>query len=72
MGELNVQLCPETGICSIIKDNGKKVDLMPDEVAALRAAYGAGGMKNALAEVDTSFAEGLANNELDQVAAALK
>ena len=30
MDKLNIQLCPETGICSIIKENGKKVDLIPD------------------------------------------
>ena len=35
MSDLNIQLCPETGICSLIKADGKKVDLMPDEVAAV-------------------------------------
>ena len=73
MSDLNIQLCPETGICSIIKDDGSKVDLMPDEVSQLRDASGdADGIKKAIAEVDSSFAEGLDAGEVDQVSGKLK
>ncbi|NQU39902.1 MAG: hypothetical protein HQ523_08130 [Lentisphaerae bacterium] len=73
MQKLNVQLCPETGICSIIKEDGCKVDLMPDEVAQLRDAEGdAAGVKRVLAEIDSSFAETLGGDETAQIAAELK
>jgi hypothetical protein len=72
MSELNIQLCPETGICSIIKEDGKKVDLMPDEVAQLREAGDADGVKKVLGDIDGSFAEGLDAEESAQIAANLK
>ena len=73
MSKLNIQLCPETGICSIIKEDGKKIDLMPDEVAAVRDAAGDQNViKNALAEIDSSFAEGLDVEEIDTVSNKLK
>jgi len=73
MSNLNVQLCPETGICSIVKADGRKIDLMPDEVGALRDAAGdKDAIRKALAEVDSSFAEGLEPGELDQVSTRLK
>lgn len=73
MSELNVQLCPETGICSIIKEDGKKIDLMPDEVINLREASGnADVIKKALAAVDSTFAGTLDDNEITQVANSLK
>jgi hypothetical protein len=40
MSNINIELCPETGICSIIKGNGSKIDLMPDEVSRVRLAAG--------------------------------
>ena len=36
MDKVDVELCPETGICSIVRAGGTKTDLMPDEVQALR------------------------------------
>ena len=73
MEKLNVQLCPETGICSLIKEDGKKVDLMPDEVAQLRDAKGdADGIKRVLTEIDSSFADALDAGEAAQIAADLK
>ncbi len=68
MSNLNVQVCPETGICSIIKEDGTKVDLMPDEVGGLRKASGnPENIKQILAEVDSGFAESLEPEELDQI-----
>ncbi len=73
MSKLTIQLCPETGICSIIKANGNKIDLMPDEVSALREASGdADAIKKTLSEVDSSFAEELHPDEISQVSGELK
>lgn len=73
MSELNIQLCPETGIGSIIKSDGKKIDLMPDEVIALRNASGdLNAIKQTLAEVNSSFAEELDADEVAQVSNGLK
>ena len=72
MDKLNIQLCPETGICSIIKEDGKKVDLMPDEVTQLRHATDGASVKQVLSEVDGSFAEALAAEETAYIAAKLK
>ncbi len=73
MNNLNVQLCPETGICSIVKADGRKIDLMPDEVNALRDAAGdQAAIRRALAEVDSDFAGGLEPGEIAQVSRRLK
>jgi hypothetical protein len=73
MSKVNVQLCPETGICSIVKADGSKIDLMPDEVAALRSAAGnKDAIRTALAQVDSDFAAGLAATEIEQVSSRLK
>jgi len=72
MSDLNIQLCPETGICSIIKFDGTKVDLMPDEVAGLRDASGdAEAVRQALASVDSGFAETLAHEQIKQISGEL-
>lgn len=68
MAQLTIELCPETGICSIIKDNGTKVDLMPDEVEAIReAGTNAEGIRSVIANCDTDFAQGLDAQALKQV-----
>jgi hypothetical protein len=73
MDNLNVELCPETGICSIMKKDGTKVDLMPDEVTDLRVALNnPDSAKQVLAQVDAGFAESLSPEELKQLAARLK
>lgn len=73
MDKLNIELCPETGICSIMKTDGTKVDLMPDEVRDLRVALdNPDSVKQVLAQVDSGFAESLAPDELKQLAARLK
>jgi hypothetical protein len=62
---VKVELCPETGICSLLKADSGKVDLMPGEVAELRQA-GADPQKVRLilAEVGSSFAADLSDDEL--------
>ena len=72
MGKLNIELCPETGICSIVKSDGTKVDLMPDEVDSLRAAAAQPeSARQTIADVDAEFAKTLQPDELQQLAAGL-
>jgi hypothetical protein len=69
MKPIEVELCPETGICSLFRGNGDKVDLMPDEVEALRKAAGdAEALRNVLAEVDGTFAKALTPEDLANLA----
>ena len=73
MDGLNIQVYPETGICSIIKGNGTKVDLMPDEVNNLREALdNPESARKVIAEADEGFAKLLVPEELKQLAASLK
>ena len=73
MEKLNIQLCPETGICSLIRQNGAKVDLMPDEVNNLREALdNPESARKVIAEADEGFAKLLVPEELKQLAASLK
>jgi hypothetical protein len=73
MSKLNIEVCPETGICSIIKKNGTKVDLMPDELNSLRKASGnPDAARQILAEADADFAKSLDQEEMNQVTARLK
>ena len=73
MDQLNIELCPETGICSLMKKDGRKVDLMPDEVRQLRTVLAnPDAARNVIAEADAGFAAALAPDELQQLAARLK
>lgn len=68
MADIVVELCPETGICSIVKNGTEKVDLMPDEVDAIRAAKGdAKAIQAIIANCDDTFAGNLEIGELAQV-----
>lgn len=72
MGTLNIELCPETGICSIHKADGTKADLMPGEVAELRGASGElSAVKGVIAEADEKFAEALTADEIAQLISEL-
>lgn len=73
MSDLNIQLCPETGICSIIKGDGTKIDLISNEVDQLRDASGQSvSIKQTLADIDPGFAERLNAEEIDQISKKLK
>ena len=73
MAKLNIQKCPETGICSVIKEDKTKIDMMPDEVAQLRQASGDSEKSKAiLGQIDAAFADGLDNEELSQLADEIK
>lgn len=68
MSTLTIEICPETGIGSILRDNGNKVDLMPAEMKQLRQASGHPERQRAvLAEIDEQFAAGLTPAELKQI-----
>lgn len=73
MGKLTVEQCPETGICSIYKEDGTKVDLMPTEATDILTAMGdTEKIKAAIAEADSSFAEKLDAEELQQIGNDIK
>lgn len=72
MNNLNIQLCPETGICSIIKKNGEKIDLMPFEVDQVKNAAGdPETIKDVLNEIDPNFVNALDSEEIGQVSKEL-
>lgn len=68
MAKLTVEVCPETGICSILRANGTKVDLMPDEADAIRAAGGdPAAVRKVVAGCDDRFAADLTGDEVGQI-----
>lgn len=71
MSELEVHLCPETGICSILK-GGTKVDLMPDEAEAIRsAANDPEKIQEIIAGCDAGFSGILSASDLKQISKAV-
>jgi len=65
---LRVELCPETGICSIVRAEGAKLDLLPDEVATIREAGGdPASVRDVIADSDAAFAAALGPDELAQI-----
>ena len=71
MSEAKVELCPETGICSIIK-GGNKVDLMPDEVETVRGSGDKGeALKSAIAVWNESLAAELDHADVEAISARL-
>lgn len=65
MAEVNIELCPETGICSLMKSNTSKADLMPFEVEKIRSSVGdATKIRKIVAEADNIFANSLSDEEL--------
>jgi len=72
MAKLQIELCPETGICSLVRDDGTKTDLMPDEVKQVAAAAKDGqAVKAVIAAVDEGFAGSLSAAEIAQISAKL-
>ncbi len=73
MSDLNVQMCPETGICSIIKHDGNKIDLISGEVSQVREASGnPDAIRQVLAQIDPGFAAGLDSEEIANLSSELK
>ena len=69
MDTFRIVKCRETGICSIIKKDGTKVDSMPDEVSRIQEND---QIKAVIAEVGASFAANLNSSELNYIASKLK
>jgi hypothetical protein len=68
MHEIQIERCPETGICSLVRADKSKVDLMPDEVAAIAAAAGKPEAVRAVVDgADAVFAATLSPAELAQI-----
>lgn len=70
--DLQVEICPETGICSVLRADRTKVDLMPDEVDAITAAAGrVDAIRAVVSASDEAFAARLTPAELAQIAKQL-
>ena len=73
MNKLQVEVCPETGMCSIVRENAGKADLMPDEVAALRdAGDDLAKIRAIVAAGDAGFAASLTDQELRRISADVR
>ena len=63
--QLSIERCSETGICSIGRGGTEKLDLMPDEVDAIRESNGdPARIAAVLSESDSAFAARLQPEEL--------
>ena len=73
MDSITVERCPETGICSIVKNGGGKIDLLPDETEQLlRVRSSPGKLREFLADADPAFAKSLSDNEVAWIGARLR
>lgn len=69
---LQIELCPETGICSVMHSGAGKIDLLPDEVQAIRdAGPDLEQVRAVLAESDSRFAAALSAVEVAQISKRL-
>ena len=72
MDDLKIEVCPETGICSIVRSGTDKVDLMPNEVASIKDADAeAEDIRKIIAEANASFAASLSEEELQNIAGSV-
>ena len=70
---MQVELCPETGVGMIVKEDGKKIDLMPDEVMQIREAAGnEAKITEVLSNIDGDFAQSVTPEEVKQIGAKIK
>ena len=73
MSDLNIQMCSETGICSILKQDGNKIDLISDEVSQVQEASGnPDAIRQVLSQIDPAFAAGLDAEEIAKLSIGLK
>ncbi len=69
---MKIASCPETGICTILKENGKKVDLIASEVDQISSAAGdVEKIRSVLSEIDKTFPEDLSDEELEQLSSEM-
>jgi hypothetical protein len=69
MEKLIVELCPETGICSLVKGGGDKTDLMPFEVDELKklSPNDIEKIKAVIAQGNEKFAKTLTAEDIKQI-----
>lgn len=68
MSKLNVEMCPETGICSLVRSGNEKADLMPFEVADLKAAGGdLQKAREIIKQSSPAFEQSLSDEELQGI-----
>jgi hypothetical protein len=74
MDKLIVEMCPETGICSLVKEGGEKTDLMPFEVDELKtlSASDVEKVKELIAQGNEKFAKALTPDDIQQILKHLK
>lgn len=73
MSEMNIHKCPETGMCTILKADGKKVDLTPAEVSAVQLSFGDhDAIVKVLSNIDPSFADAVSADDVTSVYDGLK
>ena len=73
MAQLDIQKCPETGICSITNSKGAKIDIIAMEADQLRqAGDDPAKIKEVLAQIDSSFPETLTEADLNEIARHFK
>ena len=69
---MRIEQCTETGICSIVKDDGRKVDLISAEASLIKGASGdEGKIRDVLATIDNGFEESLSSEEIAHIASKL-
>jgi hypothetical protein len=73
MSEMNIELCPETGICSLVKGGTDKADLMPFEVDDLKAAANdPAKAREIIKNASSAFEEKLTDEELAKILESMK
>ena len=70
---IRVEVCSETGVCSLIRPDNTKADLLPGEVAAIATfAEQPEAVRAVIGAADDAFAARLTTAELEQIARELR
>lgn len=70
---IHVEICPETGVCSLIRPDNTKADLLPGEVSAIASFAGKPeAIRAVIGASDEGFAARLTTLELEQIGRELK
>jgi DNA-binding transcriptional regulator YiaG len=69
MDKMIVEQCPETGICSLVKEGTDKTDLMPFEVDELKklSADDIEKIREVIGQSNEAFAKSLTPEEIKQI-----
>ena len=73
MEKLTIELCPETGICSLVKGGSDKTDLMPFEVDELKklSPDDIEKIKAVIAQGNENFAKNLTAEDIKRILAQI-